>query len=310
MTPLEYKERYEEIRIGLNNDTNQFVKVNMYRLAVMPPGHYGGHNPVAKAAFMAKLSKHGVNTEIAVDTLEQGFIYLDPDVADGERNSMRMSTSADGDLPLHGPKPSPNELPNDMTTLAAYVFDGKGTPEYCQIVLQLAHHWGLAPDPQKYADEALGLDCNGFVGNYVWHVKKGKPWTDLGIRNNDLGPDAQIDAFFPFFEKGFVNRWDDLDGSKTYVLGMTKNGVIVKGGEGLAAAGHIMITQPGFVRQPRTLNGRKSQAIYVVESTAGHKPGLWASYYSLKNELGNGVFSVVREAMAPTDLEVKIAELK
>ena len=182
--------------------------------------------------------------------------------------------------------------------------------EYCTIVLQLAHHWGLAPDPQKYADEALGLDCNGFVGNYVWHVKKGKPWTDLGIRNNDVGPDAQIDAFFPYFDKGFVNRWEDLDSSKTYLMGMFKGGVIVKGGEGLAAAGHIMITQPGYSRPLRTNNGVKSNAIFVVESTLGHNPGLWASFYSLKKDLGNGVFSVWREEMTAPDLDVKIAELK
>jgi hypothetical protein len=32
------------------------------------------------------------------------------------------------------------------------------------------HHFGLVTDLQKYADEQLGLDCNGFVGNFLLHA--------------------------------------------------------------------------------------------------------------------------------------------
>ncbi len=311
MTPMDYKARYEKIVVRLKNGKEQAVKVNMYRLRVMPEGTYGGYNQTAKQAFMAKLNKNGVDTEIRVD-IDEGYLYLDPDLDPGQGSAFRMATDAGGALPLHGPSPSKNELPNDMATLAAYVFAGKGAPEHCQIVLQLAHQWDLAPDPQKYADDALGLDCNGFVGNYLWHAKRENDWRNLGLRNWDLGPDATIDAFFPFRPADFVTKWDDLDGTKMYVLGMVDgNGSIIKGGGDLAAAGHIMLTQPGFVRTPRTNGGVKSQAIQVVESTAGHKPGLWSSYYSLRTaDTKNGIFNVLREEMTVPNLTVRIAELR
>src|SRR5262249_4415590 len=224
---------------------------------------------------------------------------------------VRMDSSAGGLLPLRGVAPTKNEPANDMHSLARYVFAGKGAPEHCQIVLQLAHHWDLAPDLQQYADEALGLDCNGFVGNYLWHDRRGKPWTDLGLRNRDLGPDAMIDSFFPHRPQDFVASWDDLDGTKMYVMGMADaKGNIIKGGGGLASAGHITITQPGFVRPPRTNGNVTSRAIFVVESTAGHEPGLWESFYSLESAGDNRTFTVRREEMTRPTLRVKIAEVK
>src|SRR5262245_52625418 len=48
---------------------------------------------------------------------------------------------------------------------------GKGSPEDCQITLQIAVMLGESSKGQlqKYCDDYLGLDCNGFVGNYLWH---------------------------------------------------------------------------------------------------------------------------------------------
>ena len=78
----------------------------------------------------------------------------------------------------------------------------------------------------------------------------------------------------------------------------------------MASAGHFTITQPGHVRPPRTNGKVISQSIYVVESTAGHKPGLWESFYSLQSAGKNGVFTVLREEMTVRSLNVKIAEVK
>lgn len=68
------------------------------------------------------------------------------------------------------------------------VFTGKGSPEDISDVLWLARHFNLvdfqqpAGGPKKhvrndatwtmqhYSDDYIGLDCNGFVGNYVQHV--------------------------------------------------------------------------------------------------------------------------------------------
>src|SRR5688572_2671031 len=50
-------------------------------------------------------------------------------------------------------------------------FVGKGTPEECDLVLQLATLvGGISPDRlQAWADANLGIDCNGLVGNYIFH---------------------------------------------------------------------------------------------------------------------------------------------
>jgi hypothetical protein len=101
--------------------------------------------------------------------------------------------------------------------MAAYVFVGKGSPEHCQIVLQLAAHWGLTPHGlQTFADQSLGLDCNGFVGNYLWHARRGKEWTDLGIGDKDLGPDASLKSYVQ--PSRVVTRWDAINPSETYVM--------------------------------------------------------------------------------------------
>lgn len=53
----------------------------------------------------------------------------------------------------------------------AQVFVGKGTPELIAQALRLAEAFGLvqgnAGAMQSYCDDYIGLDCNGYVGNYL-----------------------------------------------------------------------------------------------------------------------------------------------
>jgi hypothetical protein len=53
----------------------------------------------------------------------------------------------------------------------AKVYIGKGTPEHCAKALRLAEAFGLVSPTyaalQKYCDDYIGLDCNGFVGGYM-----------------------------------------------------------------------------------------------------------------------------------------------
>jgi hypothetical protein len=61
------------------------------------------------------------------------------------------------------------EIVNAAELAQAYI--GKGTPEIIASALRYAEAFGLvagnAPAMQKYCDEYIGLDCNGFVGNYL-----------------------------------------------------------------------------------------------------------------------------------------------
>ena len=68
-------------------------------------------------------------------------------------------------------------------------FIGKGSPEECQLVLQLAVALKLVRPQslQTWADLNLGLDCNGFVGNYLVHDLLAKPWRNTASAK-EVGP--------------------------------------------------------------------------------------------------------------------------
>lgn len=330
MSPAQYKARYENLTVFLGNGSSQKVRVNQYRLNPM------NVNGQARDAFLRMLANNGIDRELTVETAS-GVVKFDPDpdltaandsyekkLAKHARKVEMTSVTVQEELELvdqkgrlnfaniarhvlvGDPDPSPTFIDTkrfvDFKTMARYVFSGKGSPEACQIVLQLAGQWGLAADGlQKYADQALGLDCNGFVGNYLWHEKRGNPWNDLGVGNRDLGPDAFIDELCR--GKG-LTKWDEIRASQMYVLGMLdSSGQVVRGGpaakEGDPAprSGHLVITEPGRLRPAMTVMGKAvPPAIRVVESTHSHTPGLWESWYSFV-AVNHGAFTLNREEM-------------
>jgi hypothetical protein len=162
-------------------------------------------------------------------------------------------------------------------------------------VLQLADHWKLAPDGlQKYADKSLGLDCNGFAGNYLWHIRHTHRWSSRGVGNLDLGPDAWISGYFD--GKRLLPRWEDISPERSYIMGKVDgSGNIIRGGPSSPLDGHIVITEPGRFR-PANVAARS--AVWAVESTAGHYPGLWESWYScLRVDSTSRVSTIYREQM-------------
>jgi hypothetical protein len=161
-------------------------------------------------------------------------------------------------------------------------FSGKGAPEHCQLVLQLVNHFELAPggDLQKYADENLGLDCNGFVGNFLWHGWKGNPWTDVHRGDHDMdGPDTSIDGFLDARRKNRVNQWSDINTSMVYLFIRAKETGEVnvdRSGD----IGHIVVSDAGLAALPATDAG-KHIGVRVVESSGHHvPPGLGGNSYT------------------------------
>jgi hypothetical protein len=280
MTPTEYKARYENLVVPLDNGGSTTVCVNQYRLRTL------NYNEAAATAFLNKLDRGGADMELRVDPGAEVFRVAHSN-ADG---SVRVNEMTRTGLQ----KVEASVLPH-VRSFARYVFAGKGSPEHCQIVLQLADHWKLAPRGlQAYADEALGLDCNGFVGNYLWHVRRGQPWSDQGLKANE-GPDSSISQYFA--GKTLITRWEDMKPGRSYILGRVNElggGIIDGGGDTAANAGHIAITEPSKFR-PGTMSTPFS--IYVVEATGGHNPGLWESWYSLVGTRPGHVFNVNREEM-------------
>jgi hypothetical protein len=280
MTPTLYKARYEKLVVPLERGGTTTVRLNQYRL------RSSNYNQAAAQAFLNRLDRSGVDMEVRVDSGPETFRIAD--------------RRPDGSVAVHemtrtGPGRVDAAVLRNVRLIARYVFAGKGSPEHCQIVLQLADHWGLAPSGlQSYADNALGLDCNGFVGSYLWHIKRGRPWSELGLEANE-GPDSAISQYF--VGKTRIGRWQDMKPGRSYIFGKVNDmGAIIEGGGSATNAGHIAITEPSRFRGSTFSS---PPAVYVVESTAAHNPGLWESWYSLQNMHPSfqHVFNIYREAM-------------
>ncbi len=283
MTPSQYKDRYDRLQVTLDDGSTETVSINRYRLAGL------NYKEAAKKAFESKLSDNGIGTGVTVNT---------PDGV----TAVGAETPAPGHA--HGHKHAIHHL-MDWSGMAHYVFLGKGAPEHCQIVLQLARRWSLAPDLQKYADDNLGLDCNGFVGNYLWHVVGKQPWTNLGVGKHDHGPDCSIDGYFD--HRKALTRWEDLNTSQSYLFGEVneKSGAVIPGGSA-ANAGHIVITEPGWRSDP--VGGSKGPGfirVWVIEATHSHNPGLWASWYQpLAVDSKKRMFQLFRAEMIPAKQKI------
>jgi hypothetical protein len=272
MTPKEYKARYLNLQVPVEvsdpgNPTKTVVKrfpvqVDQYRLNGV------NFKEAAKDEFWGEVQKL------------KGSIDVDPGTG---------SVSIDRD---------------SLTKIFQLPFLGKGSPEHCQIILQLAAKWNLKlpsgkkidSDPvklQQYAKEYLGLDCNGFVGSYIWHDKKSHPWDDPNTKTAP-GPEATIEQYFPAKRDDvrLVTDWDTLDISKVYIMGLAdKNGDIVPRISGDDVA-HIVITVPNQQRD----SGDGHKDVMVVESTGGLKDyprGLSENWYRFKG-VKNGVFTIDR----------------
>lgn len=271
MTPKEFKARYNNLRVKRTNGTIETVRVNRY---VLNNSTY--FNPAALEAFRKQFFSRGIDRDLTIYTAT-GEVKVQLELTKAEKSWAKKGIPMRFEMPDKNGATAISTHDVDWGGFAVYCFLGKGAPEHYQIVLQLADHWGLAPHGlQAYADSALGLDCNGFVGNYLWHGRKRKAWSQAGFK--DLkGPDSIITNFFT--GSTFVSRWEDINPANTYVLGMVnKAGQIVPGGGGPDTAGHIMITQPGE-SSPGHFD-TYSPKLWVVESTAGAvRHGLTEGWY-------------------------------
>ena len=181
-------------------------------------------------------------------------------------------------------------------TLIRYPFAGKGSPEGIQAVLQLAATDGagtsalVSPgDLQKYCDDFLGLDCNGFVGNYLRHEVQGTSWWDSALSGDSISPNHLISDIWE--KAAGVERESaaeiSSDDTNLMVL-VNDSGNIIPGGS--PPHGHITLTQPGEYTSSEwhkpnlsVAPGTIVPAVCVVESTAARKAdgtnGLARSWY-------------------------------
>lgn len=163
-----------------------------------------------------------------------------------------------------------------MCTGLVSCYTGKASPEWLSFILHCAVQFKLSsPDRlDAYAADNLGIDCSGFVGNYVLHVLHGSP--GFYTQGHYQGPSSQItDLVRP----PYLKRMEDFVPSAIYTLGMiADDGHMPAGGStaGHKDTGHVMVTVPGTWKQPRPVvvdkfgklikTGPGAFAVSVVES--------------------------------------------
>jgi hypothetical protein len=191
-------------------------------------------------------------------------------------------------------------------------FSGKGSPEQVQIAIQLVYRFrNVTTTLDHFVNlNYVGLDCNGFVGNYYRRVVMGQDWKSLDV-NIDPGPTTLMDDLLALGTE--VVDPKDLREEGTYILVMCDNqGNIINPKKDVPSSfGHVMITEPN------TLDGPPgNQTIHVVEATAAGGGKLRDIDYTIKssksitiNQKPKTLFSVERGT--PSDvMPVRISRLK
>jgi hypothetical protein len=260
ISPLRYASRYWNLQVPLDNGGFARVRIGSY---------LSGDPTAGKDPLWVKVKHACSGGKTLKATAHNGFVLQE------------LNCTKPDDIRMHIVRP----------------FYGKGSPEDCQIVLQLAMRFGLANQGslQTYADNNLGLDCNGFVGNWLWYGLRGNPWYRLPDKASK-GPSSLIDYLV---RNPFVKTLDELKTGGTFTMALVdKEGRVIPGGG--HGTGHIVVTNPGAMLHVPGIGGEcidkiddsgLKPALQVVESTGGI--GLTESWYSILS-VKNGIFTVYR----------------
>ncbi len=255
MKPSEYKAWYESLEIEGHNAT---VSVDQYRLGAPKDGKKAAND------LLGKVRDKGYEGDVDLKVGPTGKLTA------VDKEFTKTST---------------------FRTMLYMPFIGKGAPEHCQLVLQLVKHYKLSTDIQNYANEQLGLDCNGFVGNFVWHVWLNKEWDKHGFTNtmkDGDGPDMSVDVIFDMHKSNRVTAWSEISPTQPCVLVRTdEKGKIITANSG-AVIGHVVLTDKDYAIQKAT-DVSDHFGIRAVESTGSFSPpGLTEGWYTCTEEKNVG----------------------
>jgi hypothetical protein len=311
MTPLDYANKYKNLEVYLYTDQQAAAAIGTQ----LPPG--GAWTTVDVDSYRLGLKQAYQQT---VDSIAVFKGKVRPHINEKDESITVWIKTVDGNI-VDKTYRSRKEIAENIND----PFYGKGCPEEVQVVLQLAVRYGVFPKEQIqiYCDNGnIGLDCNGFVGNYLRHVWQGLPW-DVDARTKaqkreEFDANTMIKSIMSFSGKTSpVKTIEDIESQPLaiYLLALSsERGRIldhVKNPDGSIAHGHIMITQPATFRKvPSFIAADKTYtdvwSICVLESTGGK--GLVASPYHILSVNRHGVFKVHRGSKNEM-MSVKISRL-
>jgi hypothetical protein len=187
---------------------------------------------------------------------------------------------------------------DQLWALLRYPYVGKGSPEAIQVALQLgALEMQGSPaivspaDFQSYCDRWFGLDCNGFVGNFLRHEAAGIPWHDVNLTDSVIESNSLISDIWRHFEGTARSHASEIDYRELNLMVLVDSaGKVIPGGA--PNHGHIVISGPGERADIYDLDrvfpvaaDQGVPALCVVESTGAvdstdGKSGLSRSFYA------------------------------
>ena len=198
-----------------------------------------------------------------------------------------------------------------------FPFVGKGSPEQVQIAIQFVYRFRRVVTPVEQFVAAphgfVGLDCNGFVGNYIQRVVRNLKWREAKI-TDPHGPDSNMTALYTIPDLTTeITNVSELRREDTYILVMCSEvGMIINAAKATATHdtvyGHIMLTDPGTLKETAA-----GLTVEIAEATASGGQKLRKNYtYTIQKQTDQDrkrkMFHVVRGA--DRTMPVRIARLK
>lgn len=167
------------------------------------------------------------------------------------------------------------EVLRKLPTLMVHVHTGKGSPEEIATALHLISRYKLydpkfASDPaagvRDYCDKYLGLDCNGFVGNYARAIGKNK------VPNTLIQQYAPVEARRKRIEDVQANDvlvWTDF----SHIAVIHSVETMTTGTDGKPARDCVVVESSGanLAQTTSTVNGGLQNSTYSLRAVGSNK---------------------------------------
>lgn len=278
MTPIQFAQKYQKLSVYIIDpsapaDTDssgkppgewvENVNVSSYRLGESGEGLVGEVSPAGIATYKTKYK----------DALTRSFrSYADGKNSKGKPADEGITVVV---KTVNGTEYVRRHTYNELAYSSVMPYYGKGSPEEVQLALQLRYRFQakkgkLAYDLASFVKlKFIGLDCNGFVGNYIHRISRNNTtW----LQQKNLGAGNGISQIMDSLDyRGQkILTLDDVmkNPAATFVMALcTEKGHVgdrIPNKHGQMGAGHILITEPGtMTRTGDVLN------FCVIESAGG-----------------------------------------
>jgi hypothetical protein len=258
ITPLEFEKRYHNLVVVLDDFSMVTVDVHNYRLRGSDPAKH--HDTVAAENMKDKILSH-MNDEIKAESkLEKAEIKA----ANEDIMSAPLLLMA---ATVHH---AFTQNMTDVKPWIARVHMGKGWPEDISLTLSLVAKYKLYDKSldvklgvTKYCNDHIGLDCNGFVGNYARAI--GSTLT-ANTYIGSFAPEAKRRTKLEDVQANDVMVWPDFG----HITIIDSIGPVTKAPDGKPTREARVVESTAFAGLGNGRDGLQN-SLYAIRSVDAHK---------------------------------------